>query len=103
MGRSPKRRRVSANHVLVAPRRRFVMRYLAHPWKWSRLIIITVLLVLPGCSGRPGRIRPPDVDADEAAEAAIEQLDKDGDGQLNDAELGEAAGLAAVKDRYDTD
>jgi hypothetical protein len=79
------------------------MRYLAQPWNWSRLIIITVLLAPPGCSGRPGRIRPPDVDADEAAEAAIDQLDKDGDGQLNAAELQEAAGLAAVKDRYDAD
>jgi hypothetical protein len=43
------------------------------------------------------------VDADAAAQAAIEQLDKNGDGQLDDAELQGAPGLAAVKDRYDAD
>jgi hypothetical protein len=64
---------------------------------------MAAVVALAGCSGRPGRVRPPDVDADDAAAAAMQQLDKDGNGQLSDAELKAAPGLAAAKDHYDSD
>src|SRR5688572_11955973 len=68
-----------------------------------RPIIVGAALLVAGCSGAPGRIRPPDVDSDAAAEAALEQLDKNGDGQLDDSELKSSPGLAAAKASYDGD
>src|SRR5687768_619932 len=79
------------------------MQSFAFPRNCPAWIFAVLSVVLCGCSGRPGRVQPPDVDADDAAQAAIEQLDKNGDGQLADAELQGAPGLAAVKDRYDAD
>jgi hypothetical protein len=79
------------------------MQYFGLPEKRSPLVYLILLFFSLGCSGRPGRVHPPNVDADEAAQAAIEQLDKNLDGQLADAELQAAPGLAAAKDRYDAD
>ena len=66
-------------------------------------LAVGVALVVSGCSGKPARIRPPDVDADAAADAALEQMDKNQDGQLDDAELGASPGLVYVKAAYDGD
>lgn len=46
---------------------------------------------------------PPEVDPADAAAAAFEQLDKNSDGQLDDAELKAAPALASAKTRYDGD
>jgi hypothetical protein len=61
------------------------------------------LITLCGCSGRPGDIDPPDVDPVSAAEAAMKQFDKDGDGQLSAVELEASPGLASAATRYDAD
>jgi hypothetical protein len=71
--------------------------------KRSRHVLLLLLVVFAGCSGRPGRVRPPKVDADAAATKAIEQLDKDANGQLSEAELQAAPGLLSAKERYDAD
>src|SRR5687767_1840895 len=64
--------------------------------------IVLALLLAAGCSSRPGKIRPPGVDPDDAADAAIEQHDRDGDGALSQAEWSASPELAAVAEHYDT-
>jgi hypothetical protein len=64
---------------------------------------MAALLLGVGCSGRPGRLAPPDIDSDDAADAAIEQLDANGDGQLDEGELAKSPALASAKSRYDAD
>jgi hypothetical protein len=59
------------------------------------------LLLIAGCSGRPGAIRPPDVDAEGAAAQAIELFDKSGDGQLGQQEWSASPALSAVSKAYD--
>jgi hypothetical protein len=65
-----------------------------------RPLIVGVVCVL-GCSGRPSPVRPPDVDADDAAAAAVQELDKSGDGQLSKDEWSASAVMAAVAGHYD--
>ena len=60
-----------------------------------------ILLLAGGCSGRPGAIRPPDVDADAAAAQAIELYDQNSDGQLAKEEWSASPALAAVATSYD--
>lgn len=58
---------------------------------------------LAGCSGRPGRVSPPDVDADSAAAAALAEYDRDGDSQLKGEELAACPALAHALIVYDAD
>ena len=67
-------------------------------WRWQ---IGLVLLLVSGCSGRPGAIRPPDVDADAAAGRAMELYDQSGDGQLSKDEWSASPALTAVAASYD--
>jgi hypothetical protein len=60
------------------------------------------MVLLSGCNRGPGAIRPPDVDADDAAQAAIELHDGDGDGQLSKDELLKSPALQSVAAQYDT-
>jgi hypothetical protein len=62
-----------------------------------------VLLVAAGCSGRPGAVRPADVNAASAARRAIELFDKNGDGQLAKDEWANSPALSAVAATYDKD
>jgi hypothetical protein len=61
-----------------------------------------LLLLFMGCSGRPGAIRPPNVDADDAADQAVDLYDKNGDGQLSSEEWSASPALSAAGSRYDT-
>ena len=70
---------------------------------WKSALILAPLAILVSCSGGPERIRPPYIDADDAAEQAMEMYDKDGDGFLADAELEAAPGLKAALATLDTD
>jgi hypothetical protein len=49
-------------------------------------VAVLVALFVTGCGGL-STLEPPDVNADEAAAAAIESYDKDSDGTLSDTEL----------------
>ncbi len=60
-------------------------------------------LAIAGCSSGPRAIAPVDIDADQAAERAIEMYDKDGDGTLNASELSEIPGIQKHLDKYDLD
>jgi hypothetical protein len=73
-----------------------LMSLMKSPWKLG-----ISLLVIAGCSGRPGAIRPPDIDADAAASRAIELYDTSGDGQLSQDEWSASPALAAVARDYD--
>lgn len=68
--------------------------------KW--MLVGIALLTLLGCSGRPGRISTPSVDAEEAARAALTLYDRDADGQLNSEELKASPPLADAISAYDS-
>ncbi len=61
-----------------------------------------IMALAAGCSRGPGAIQPPNIDADEAAQTAIELNDRDGDGKLTKAELTASPSLAEAASRYDT-
>jgi hypothetical protein len=58
---------------------------------------------LLGCSGGPARIAAPEWDPSEQASAALESLDADSDGKLQEGELAKAPGLAAGAKHIDQD
>jgi hypothetical protein len=62
---------------------------------------IALALSSIGCSRGPGAIRPPKVNANTAAAAAIEQYDRNGDGKLGKDEWTVSPELAAVATEYD--
>lgn len=74
---------------------------LRHPLSPLGASLLSV--VLGGCSGAPGRVSPPDVDAADAAAAAVEQFDRDSDGRLNQSELAACPSLAHALPAYDAD
>jgi hypothetical protein len=59
------------------------------------------LCLFAGCSGRPGAIRPPNVNASSAASQAIQLYDRNGDGQLSKDEWLASAAVASVAAAYD--
>jgi hypothetical protein len=56
-----------------------------------------------GCSGRPGRVSTPDVDPDEAAALAVQEYDRNADGQLDESELQKCPSLLDARPVYDAD
>src|SRR5690606_19760295 len=66
------------------------------------VLLLTVVLIV-GCSGKPGRVAAPSVDADDAAQAALKLYDRDGDGLLNSEELKASPPLMNALGAYDTD
>lgn len=65
------------------------------------LALACCLVAAAGCSGKPGRVAPPRVDSDAAAATAIGEFDKNGDQQLDAAELVASPPLAHVLSKYD--
>jgi hypothetical protein len=64
---------------------------------------LAAVMLLASCSGRPGRVSPPRIDAAAAAAKAIEQYDRNGDGTLSADELAACPALLYALPRYDTD
>jgi hypothetical protein len=62
---------------------------------------IVLAIVTAGCSGRPGAVRPPDVDSSGAASRAIEEFDRNGDGKLSTEEWAASPALNASSKTYD--
>lgn len=58
---------------------------------------------LAGCSSRPEAVSLPRIDRAQAAAAAVDQCDTNGDGVLSDDELAASPGLAAARSAIDTD
>ena len=67
-----------------------------------RQIAMVLLVAALGCSTRPGKLHPPQVDAAAAADAALAELDGDGDDRLAKGEWSKSAALAAVAEQYDS-
>jgi hypothetical protein len=63
----------------------------------------SLAFVVMGCSGRPGRVSTPNVDPDGAAELAIQEYDRNADGQLDENELAACPSLLDAQPVYDTD
>jgi hypothetical protein len=61
-----------------------------------------VFILATGCSSRPGAIRPPGVDPEDAAAAAIEKYDRNRDDALSRDEWSQVPELAAVAAGYDS-
>jgi hypothetical protein len=60
--------------------------------------------LLGGCwSSGPSRVQPPDIDAGDAGDQAIELYDKDGDGSIAGAELDAVPGVKAAMETIDSD
>src|SRR5215213_5341562 len=62
---------------------------------------VSLLIVVVGCSNRPGAIRPPKVNAEDAASTIVRQLDRDGDGKLAQSEWSNSPEIGAVATNYD--
>ena len=69
-----------------------------------RRLLASLLLAITttGCSGRPARVEPPDIDAASAGTAAVAAYDADGDGAIAGSELERAAPLKSSLDTVDT-
>jgi hypothetical protein len=63
--------------------------------------LCTALLV--GCSNRPSRVHPPEVDPGAAAAEALASFDSNADGRLDSQELDACPGLKAGAKAVDTD
>lgn len=59
------------------------------------------LVALCGCSGRPGRLAPPEVKPAESAQAALVALDKNQDQRISREECAASPPLLAAFERYD--
>lgn len=65
------------------------------------LMLASALVI--GCSGRPSRVAAPAVDANNAAQSAMELYDSNADGVLNSEELAACPPLVYAMGAYDTD
>lgn len=61
-----------------------------------------IWVIVSGCSDRPSRVYPPEIDAGAAGAAAMDQYDTDGDGRVAGEELVNAPTLQAALGRLDT-
>ena len=62
---------------------------------------LMAVAALSGCSQRPGRVAPTDIDPEEVAQALIAEHDKDGNGTLSAEELRTVAAIQTCQDDYD--
>lgn len=68
-----------------------------------RTCLLATLAAALGCSSGPSRVQPPSIDADDAASAAMELYDKDGDGAIAGSELDAASGIKSAMTTIDGD
>jgi hypothetical protein len=67
----------------------------------SHVRTLLTLSLVAGCSGQPGRVETPGVDADDAAQAALELYDENGNGELDGSELAASPSLTNASPSYD--
>lgn len=70
------------------------------PLQMGRLGICVMLVVAVGCRG-PEKVDAPPYDADLSAEAALQEYDKDDDGELSKDELKACPGILNAINRFD--
>ena len=69
--------------------------------KWA--LVAAAIFGSVGCQTGPSAVLAPYIDADDAAERAIEIYDRDGDGYITGTELDAAASLKAAMSTLDSD
>jgi hypothetical protein len=62
---------------------------------------LAAIFALSGCNNKPARIKPPAINARAAAQQALAEYDKDGDGQLAGAELDKSPALKTALPEID--
>src|SRR5688500_11716796 len=67
------------------------------------VVLLSFCLLVSGCSSRPDRVRPVDIDPSSASSGAIEMYDKDGDGAIGGTELAAVPGVKKHLNLYDRD
>lgn len=65
--------------------------------------MMTLPLMMAGCSGRPTRIEPPAIDSVAVGTAVLSKYDRDGDETLSKSELQAIPSLNEAVDRVDSD
>ncbi len=65
------------------------------------LLVVLSVVVAFGCSGKPGRIHPPAINASSAGAEAITMYDTDKDGKISGAELDKCPALKAAMAQID--
>ena len=71
--------------------------------RFTPLFACVAVSVTLGCGGQPSPVQPPDIVAQTAAAAALEQYDADKDGALADMELEQCPGILRAIRLYDLD
>jgi len=66
-----------------------------------RVLVTFTVVAVVGCSGKPTKVKAPQIDPAGAANALLAQYDTDSDGQLSQAELSNCTALSDALDRYD--
>jgi hypothetical protein len=64
---------------------------------------LLLMIWLMGCSRGPGRVKPPDIDPENSASAALSLYDSDKDGSLNKEELAKCPAMFLEVKAYDAD
>lgn len=63
-------------------------------------LALLALIVMPGCSGKPGRLEPPSI-PDDAGQQAVTTYDANGNGAIDGDELAKVPALKATLKRVD--
>jgi hypothetical protein len=66
-------------------------------------MVVVLCALCAGCSGAPGRVFAPNVDPDQAAKLALQELDQNGDSVLQSEELKACPPLVHAMEIYDAD
>lgn len=69
----------------------------------SQILTLMLLATFCGCSGRPGRLAAPKINAAQSAKVSIEEFDSNGDSVLDENEMKACPALAYAADAYDLD
>jgi hypothetical protein len=67
------------------------------------ILALSITVCVSGCGSGSGASDMPDVSPSAAAEQAIELLDKNGSGSLDEQELAACPGILAMREQYDAD
>ncbi len=64
------------------------------PTRIALAVLLPSLLMLSACNRQPTRVKPPAINPQQAAAAAMAEYDSNGDGTLDEAELEKAPALS---------
>ena len=68
----------------------------------NSIILLLSLLLSAGCTRRPARVRPPEIDATSAGRVAVQKYDQNADDRLSADELRACPGIKQRMSNYDS-